>query len=370
MSSVSSPAPSRLQVSQIGYWVLGLIAFTELLAVGVALGVGQQQTGAPSIVERVEYITLPVGTAPRGSAPQMLSPTPEELTGVVAAELAPPRYPSLSAPVPRTVPLQTPPIADPIVERLVLEAQEARVADDMRSAIVKLEDAAQIAPEEPNVLYQFAQVFEAMGVYDKAEDYYQKVFELGALGAGNLYELAAYKMSHGFLLAEQMQGKLALGRVRQFFDKRVQVGERVILTVPVLAAPNQQINPDLIEVSVSFYDKLQNEVVPASKRNMPETKWVTGSIDWLDGAGEELLQVTYYIPEGTRQELHLFGQRTYFGHLVELSYQGELVDSQAWPRTLARKVNARDQDPLFLPEEFLPPDMNRDYPLLPPLPRH
>jgi tetratricopeptide (TPR) repeat protein len=338
--------------------MLGLVAFAQLVAVGVALGLDRQRGLPPQVVERVEYVTLPIGdTPPRGQVEQQVPPVPT------------PEYSRPPAPGLDPQPLATPAIADPVVERLVKEAQEARVADDMRKAIVKLEEAAGKAPDEPNVLYQFAQVFEAMGVYDKAEDYYQRVFELGTLKAGGLYELAAHKLSHGFLLTEQMQGRMALGRVRQFFDKRAVGGERVILTIPVLAAPGQQVEPEAIEVSVSFFDKAQEEVVAASPRNAPEVKWVTKPLDWQDGSGEELLQVTYFVPEGDARELHLFGQRKYFGQLVELNYLGELVDSQAWPRTLASKVNARIQDPLFLPEEFVPEEYNPENPLLPPLPR-
>jgi hypothetical protein len=268
------------------------------------------------------------------------------------------------------VPLMTPPIADPIVERLVAEAREARVADDSRRAIVKLEEAEKRAPNEPNVLYQYGQVLESMGVYGKAADYYQKVFELGALGAGSLYQLAAHKIAHGFAGADEMAGKLALGRIRQFEDPRVRDGQKLIITVPVVAAPNQELVPEKIEVVVSFFDKLHEEVVPAAPRNKPSYRWVTEPVDWKGPSGEELLQVTYFIPNEGGQDLHLFGQRQHFGQLVELNYEAELVDSQAWPRTLARRVNVPERDPLFLPEEFIPDDLNPDNPLLPALPRH
>ena len=365
MSAETPAAGFRLHVFHVGCWVLGLIAFAQLVAVGVALGLERQQGGQPQIVERVEYVPLRIGVPAPGPVDPPVAvvpaPTPEPVPT--------PAYTPPTVPVSPPQPLATPPIADPIVERLVREAQQARVADDMRKAIVKLEEAAGRAPDEPNVLYQFAQVFEAMGIYDKAEDYYQRVFELGTLKAGGLYELAAHKLSHGFLLAEQMQGKLALGRVRIFPDKKEEGGEKIILTIPVLAAPEQEIEPEKLEVSVSFFDKLEDEVVPAATRNAPEVRWATEPVDWQGGSGEELLRVTYFIPKGDVQELHLFGQRTYFGQLVELSYGGELVDSQAWPRTLARKVNAPGEDPLFLPEEFLPEDFNPGSPLLPPLPQ-
>ena len=354
----------RLQTFHAACWVMGLIAFVEVVAVGVALALQGQRPAETTVVERVKYIAL----TPQPAAPAV---TPAQARPVPATP-APSVFPEGDlAMKPVMVPkarLNTPLIQDPIVERLVAEAQAARVAEDMGRAIVKLEEAESRAPDEPNMLYQFGQVFEAMGVYDKATDYYQKVFELGVTGGGSLYPLAAHKLSEGFLGADQMQGKLALGRIRQFADPRVPDGQKVVITVPILAAKGQELVPNDVEVVVSFYDKLDGEVVPAAPRNEPSYKWVTEPVDWEDATGEELLQVTYFIPKGHVQEMHLFGQREHFGQLVELSYESELVDRQAWPRILARKENAPERDPLFLPEQFMPDDINMDNPLLPALP--
>ena len=108
--------------------------------------------------------------------------------------------------------LDAPRIADPVVERLVEEARQARVRDDIRSAILKLEDAEAKAPEDPTVLYLSAEVFEAMGHYERAADYYEKVYTIGAAAAGSLHELAAHKLSHGFEQARRMEGQLTLGQ--------------------------------------------------------------------------------------------------------------------------------------------------------------
>jgi hypothetical protein len=342
---------------------MGLIAFAELGAIGVALALQKQRPPETRVVEKVRYLPMPAvgGAAPVAGTPV---PVPAIPTPAPLETALPP------APVPAPVmSLTTPPIADPIVERLVAEAQAARVAEDMGRAIVKLEEAESRAPDEPNMLFQFGEVFEAMGVYDKATDYYQKVFELGVSGGGSLYQLASRKLSQGFVGAEEMQGKMALGRIRQFSDPRVPDGQKVVITVPILAAKGQALVPEDVEVVVSFFDKLDGEVVPAAPRNEPKYKWVTEPVDWKDATGQELLQVTYFIPRGDLQERHLFGQREHFGQLVELSYKSELIDRQAWPRTLAREQNAPERDPLFLPEEFLPDDINMDNPLLPPLPQ-
>ena len=361
MSSVAAGPTYRLHAFHVGCWVLGLIAFGELVAVGVAMGLEQRRDPAPTIVE---YVSVPTHVSP--GTPRVPAPSP----AIPSVEVDPsPVYvpPSVVPKEPVVLqPLNTPAIADPIVERLVREAQASRVGDDMRGAIVKLEEAAQRVPDEPNVLYQFAQVFEAMGVYGKAEDYYYKVYALGASEGGSLYVEAADKLNRGFLMAEQMRGKLALGRVWHFFDKQAEGGQRVILTIPVIAAPNQVVDLELLDVKVTFYDELGDKVIPAAKENQMEEKWVGSPIDWRGLSGEEKRQVTYFVPEGDVQDRHLNVQRKYFGQVVELSYKGELVDSKAWPRTLAQKVNVPNQEPLFLPDDFVSPDFNPENPLLPP----
>lgn len=95
-----------------------------------------------------------------------------------------------------------PEIADPVVKRLVEEARKARKEDDVARALIKLEEAKEKAPLEPNVLYEQAQIFEEAAQHDErfkkeAADAYQRVFELGQEKAGSLYDLAAKKLAEG-----------------------------------------------------------------------------------------------------------------------------------------------------------------------------
>lgn len=354
----------------------------EVVAVGVALALrSQTETTEPVVVERVvkEYLPAPilqpapaeravisepdieaiVNSVPDG--PRKLNPLPahfssvEELMNIPTEAMG--ETPELPAPF----------IADPEVEKWVAEARAARVRDDLAAAILKLEAAEKRAPNEPHVLYLFGEIFEAIGNYDKAADYYEKVFGLGLEKTGGLHELAALKLSHGFAHAKKMEGKLALGRVRQFNDKRIEKGEKIILTISILAAPGEKIDLEKLKVKVSFFDKYNDKVeeeMPDSKR---ERRWVTEPLDWSEG--EELLQVTYFIPPGDTRDDHLLGARKHFGQIVELQYDNELLDQQAWPRLLARQRNVPEANPLFVPEEFIPKDLNPGNPLLPPLPR-
>ncbi len=376
MSSASAPLarPRHHALTfPLACWVLGLVAFVELLAAGFGLAVRLDRTRQVRIVERSvpEIVAVAV---PSPTKPDPLPPTeprgavpPPASTNTADPPVAA-NPPPTAAPLPPASPLATPPIADPTVERLVAEAREARVAEDLRKALVKLDEAKSKAPDDPNVLYESALVYELMGVFDLASAHYQKVFELGTSGAGSLYQAAAIKLRDGFEQPQDKRGRLSLGRVRIFKDQRVTDGQRVVLTVPLQAVPGEQINPSDLEVVVRFFDEVANgDPQPAAENSRTSYDWVTLPLDWQNG--EELLQVTYFIPAQDTQQEHLFGKRHYYGQIVELVYRGKLLDSQAWPGLLARKLDTQVRDPLFLDPGSLPPGFNPDNPLLP-LPEH
>ena len=80
--------------------------------------------------------------------------------------------------------------------------------------------------------------------------------------------------------------------------------------------------------------------------------------------------MTYTIPAQDNPTEHLFGSRTYYGQVVSLLYQNEVLDVQAWPRDLAAKIPkspASSQGDSMLPEfqDQLPPDFDPAVPLLP-----
>ncbi|MEO1826051.1 MAG: hypothetical protein ABGZ31_10100, partial [Roseibacillus sp.] len=163
----SSPTNSSLSTFRAACWVLVVIAFIEVVAVGLALALRMNSQTAPVVVERVVTEYLPIQppaansrvtiTEPAAGSTAEPSPLPAPFT--TAEELVN----SDAEPLDATPSLKTPFIANPEVERLVVQARQARVRDDIGAAVLKLEAAEGIAPEEPNVLYQFAEVFGAVG---------------------------------------------------------------------------------------------------------------------------------------------------------------------------------------------------------------
>ena len=364
------------RVFSIACWALGFIASAQVWIASLSVMDRLQQAANPEIIEK-EIIRHVVVRVPADSTETMqesaiVSRPPVAAPRVPTPPARPPAaFPEELLPAPR--PLSTPAIADPVSERLVREAREARVAGDMGKAIVKLEEALGNTPQEPAVLFELGIVHEQMGVFDRASDFYQKVFELGTSGSGTYYESAAVKLRDGFENPADNIGKLSLGRVRIFESPDKSNGQTVILTIPIQKSPSFDAQDDLLEVSVNFFNRTtKGEIIQLEDESWVRKEWASLPFDWAKG--EELLRMTYTIPPQDRQTEHLFGARSYYGQVVSLSYQGEILDVQAWPRDLAARLpgtpahaNGNNQFPDFL--DSLPNDSDPGLgELLPPLP--
>ncbi len=360
----AAPDPRRdrkIPVFPLACWLLGIVVLCQLLIAGIALGHRFDAAREVKVIEKEvpKYITVETPAPPPIEVPVIVrSPDPAEI---------------FSGPSPDPSPLADPEIADARAERLVNEARQARVAGDMGMAILKLEEAMVHAEDEPVIHYEMGLVHEQMGVFDTAAMYYERVFQAGISGAGKLYELAAAKLRDGFDQPADMLGKLSLGRVRVFRDANHRDGERVVLTVPVQKAPGVEVTAGDIEIIVTFFNRTdRGEIRQLQDNSWVEQNWVSLPYDWA--GGEEILRMSYTIPRDDPRHEHLFGSLRYYGQVVTLLYQDEVLDVQAWPRDLAARIPRHStHDEFGLPPEFfdpglLPPDFDPDNPLLPSLP--
>ncbi len=364
-----SPKPQtavKWPIFAISCWVLALIAFVQLLVAGMALAAKLDQSRQVRYIEKEvpKTVVIRVPTSAKDleiASNPVVSRPPIARSASAAADL----------PAPAPNPVSTPKIDDPRSERLVKEARQAYVAGDMGLAIVKLEEARSISPEDPNVHYELGRVHELMGVFDVAAAHYEKVFQMGVSGAGSLYELAAGKLRDGFEQPDAMLGKLSLGRVRIFNDAHNEDGQRVILTIPVQKAPAEEIDINELAVSVTFFNKTsKGEIIQLEDKSWVKEQWITMPFDW--SGGEENLRMTYQIPSQDKATSHLFGERTYYGQVVSLMYKGEVLDVQAWPRDLAARIAqapAANPNGALQPEfqDTLPPDFDPNVPMILPL---
>lgn len=342
----SSAAAGRAPVFLIACWVLGLVAFAQVLVTGMSLAARFEAAREVKIVEREVVKVVAVPAAPR------VREAPEPVVIRPPAGVAPAR-PAAIADLPPPTPLKIPPIADPVAERLVTEAKQARVGGDMGRAVVKLEEAKGRSPNEPQVLFELGMVHEAMGVFDTASDYFSKVAALEPSAAGTLYAKAHEKLRDGFQ-TQAPTGTLTLGQVRVFNHPEHPDGQQVVLTIPVERAPGEEVNPDDVQVAVEFFNRSKRDgIVPLEDKSWTsEPKCATAPYDFQDT--EEALQLTYTIPQRDPASEHLFGELEYYGHVVSLHYKGKVVDLVAHPRDLA----AHSRERVSPSPEFPPMDPN------------
>lgn len=343
---------SRWPVFPVACWVLGLMAFTQLIVAGMALATRLEDSKVVKVVEKAVMkpvvVRVPASPSTSPGAP---------LGSVVSRPPVPQETPVMPALKP--TPLTTPAIADPRTERLVNEARQARVAGDMGKAITKLEDAILQSPEDPSVHWEMGMALEQMGVYDTAANHYQKILGIGLPTAGSYFEMAGDKLRDGFAQPADMLGKLSLDRVRIFNNPNADEGQKVILTIPVQKGGAEDIDLNKLDVSVLFFNKTtRGEIVVRDEGTQVSQEWTSMPFDWQGGG--ETLRMTYIIPPLDNQTEHLFGGRTYYGQVVSLVYAGEVLDVQAWPRDLAARMPQQQAVPK--PGDMLSPEFLNDLP--------
>lgn len=358
---ISNPGP-QLPVFAIACWVLVLLAFSQLLIAGMALATRYEKSRVVKTVtkEVPKYVTLRI---PTPSTEQNAAPTSS-----VVSRPPLPTPAATSLPLPPPTPLAAPTVADPRAEQLLKEARQARVASDMMRAILKLQEALTHAPEDPTLHYELGLVHEQMGIFDTAAVQYQKVFEMGISGAGALYSLAAGKLRDGFEQPGAMIGKLSLGRIGTFKDPQNPAGKRVTLTIPIQKTPGESIDASKVSVEVLFFNRTdKGEIHQLEVQSWATEQWLSSPIDWQDG--EESLRMDYTIPPQDLQTDHLFGELNYYGQVILLRYDLEILDVQAWPRHLAAKIPApaAPQSESGYTDTLLP-EFDPNAQLLPPMP--
>src|SRR5256885_5319229 len=81
-------------------------------------------------------------------------------------------------------------------DRLLKEADVLRERGDTANALARLQDASERDPKNPQVLAEMATLYEAIQLYDRSNETWRKIQDLGP-SAGPLYELADMKLRVG-----------------------------------------------------------------------------------------------------------------------------------------------------------------------------
>lgn len=381
----SSKQQKRRSSFAIACSVCGLVAFVQLLMMGVAVAM---RVGETRVVERRVQ-----AAAEKYYIPMLMESNDPKLRGSVkprSLEDLMEKYGDGNIPA-ETVSIEKPrsmqrsfgleirpeaksnnsrylPIKNTQVERLIEDAMSLQRSGDIMRAILKLDEAETIDPEEPAITFRRAQLYEVMRNWEKAGDAYDTLFEMGP-EIGDYYEIAADKIANGI----QESPDNVPFQLGNLLERVSQDSLRADITVPIRRMVDKEVDPSQIEVRIFFYDIVDNKEimpVPQQRERNISKRWITGVPDWAEPT--ESLEAIYQLPRMDVADVHLFGDRKYFGQVVELYYKGELMDQLATPGRL-HGLHAQEQykhqlQPQTSPYDLLPMDDTGEGLLLPALP--
>lgn len=220
---------------------------------------------------------------------------------------------------------------DDLLDHLIRQGVAAMVAGDMKKCILSFEEAWNINPDHPALLYYYGMAYDKLLNPAKAREYYSRVFRMRDK-AGTYFQRASHRLTYGFDHPADMRGKLAFGpcQVNHTYDETQ--GERVSMLLPVLLAPGEEVRPDDIYIRIQFFDLVNGRKIEFCRLDDPRVSWQKEPPDWSDW--EENLQVTYAVPPLTKEEQAVYGDLKYYGYTAQMYYKGEPMDCISSPSAL------------------------------------
>lgn len=383
-----SPLPeknARDRAFGIACWTLGALAFILLLMVGVSFSLSARTVVVEKVVEMPVAVAAEADPQTPPAASEDADPanadavpgTPSEKPRSVeemlrdadlsdpaddpepvAVAAAVPGSGDVSSQAPRAPedPAEAmPPMTEEVAE-LVKAARYAQIDGDLKVAVVKLEQAMRLEPDNPVVLYYYGLTYEWLRNADKSREFFLKVYTQREK-AGKYFARAARHLQAGFSSPADLRGDMSFGTILEYRDPECPAGERVKLIVPILMKDGLNVRPEDLRVIVQFFDKVNGKKVEKTHAPEPSSQCITEPADWADG--EEIMEVTYYMPPLTEEETIAYGSLKYYGYTAKLYYKGEPMDCHASPPVLFLLEQMNQSSPSGMPEIYdgglLPP---------------
>jgi hypothetical protein len=280
----------------------------------------------PPVASTPALPPVPGSTSPRLSVPTnpAIPTQPQVSTGPAAP--AQPSTPKPSVPIHRQ-------LKNPQVMEAVMAARVLRESQDMLGAIDALKSADLREPNHPEILGEMALTYEAMLNKPRAETLWRQVYAMGESEAGGYYKLAASKIgtSSGSGGPSAPPRPVSLGPCLLNRDPIPNQGERISLSLPILATPGATIDPQKLNIYVTFYESVNNgERVEKVAPNRGTQNWSTLPVDWREPSGE-IVEATCNVftnAQGSKDK------REFHGYAVKLFYEDLLAGEQAQPDSL------------------------------------
>src|ERR1700745_3365516 len=189
-------------------------------------------------------------------------------------------------------------------DQLLKEAKVLRERSDTANALARLQEASQRDPKNPQVLAEMAKIYEAIQLYDRSNETWRKIQDLGP-SAAPLYELADMKLRVGAaatpspgtpmdtagkpLDAEGLPEGSVFGvtniETEQVPDPDAETNFR--LKIGIKKRDGVAIDHSKLRIMVLFYDSLDNDKVVATDADV-NYEWMNPKHDWMESNPETL----------------------------------------------------------------------------------
>jgi len=240
-------------------------------------------------------------------------------------------------------------------EEMVAQGKELRERGDTSAAIIKFREAATLDPKSPIPLSELATTYEKIGMADKANEAWKKIYDMGP-SAGLYFSLADAKRQAWEMKTTTQATAQATPSAEQAPDTSAPVSgiaagavmgllpvsteevrdensaKRFVLHIPIKARPNARIDVKELVIHVLFYDIVDGQNVVQTSANV-NSKWTTPPADWVNSDTEELA-VDYQLPK-LDARLAKRENRKYYGYIVRIYYKQQLQAATAEPDRLA-----------------------------------
>ena len=374
MPTLTYPSSSEADWGfRVGVGLVALIAVAQILSVGYYY-VGHNRV-ARAATQPAVAVTAPT---PAPALPTAPPSTPAAAPSVAAA--ASPAVAAASPPAPSVAP----------ADRLLQEATALRERGDNANAIARLQEATQRDPKNAAVLAEMASVYESMQLYDRSNETWRKVEEIGP-SAGAFYDQAESKLKLGASApavanaapavtpatmpsappVEQTAAAprtttqapaegavLDIGEIQVTEAPDYDAETNLTVRIPIKARAGAIIDHTKVTIRVYFYDTIGDDAKPVLTDAQTNFEWLTPNHDWA-GPNPEVLAVNYFRPKNASASSDAAlsaaaanvvpgkkprttsaktgagaGARRYLGYIVRIYYNDKLQAQRGQPTQL------------------------------------
>ena len=264
-----------------------------------------------------------------------------------------------------------------LIDRLLTEATELRARGDTTNALARLHEALERDPKNPSVLEEMAKTYESMQLFDRSNETWRKLQELGP-SAGAAYELADRRLKPGAstpatagagiantspdaVASRNDVGGISEGPTLGITEVKTtetpdpDTETNLMLRIGIKKQPNATIDHTKVKIQVFFYDTVDDKDIKLTDADV-NYEWLTPKHDWKD-TNPEILSVSYLRPKNkgissdaalsaaaatvkvgskgrTAKASSTAEERRYLGYRVLIYYNDKLQAVQAEPARL------------------------------------